>query len=73
MSRGRWSEGPPVSLELLQTTVQRVLDSQTVLREGVRNVRRRLSRIEHAIASLQRADVDRREDEIAVCRINLTL
>ena len=59
------SDRPPVSLELLQTMVQRVLDGQTMLREDVRNVRRRLSRIEHAIASLQRAEVDRREDDIA--------
>ena len=59
------SERPPVSLELLQAMVQRVLDGQAMLREDARNVRRRLSRIEHAIASLQRAEVDRGEGEIA--------
>ena len=36
-----------------------------MLRDDVRNVRRRLARIEHAIASLQRADVGRREDEVS--------
>ncbi len=59
------SERSPVSLDLLQAMVQRVLDGQTMLREDVRNVRRRLSRIEHAIASVQRAEVDRHDDEIA--------
>ena len=49
------SEHPPISLELLQTMVQRELNGQAMLREDVRSVRRRLSRIEHAIASLQRA------------------
>jgi hypothetical protein len=52
-----------VSLELLQNMVQRVLDGQTMLREDNRNLRRRLSRIEHALLGLQRAEVDRSEGE----------
>lgn len=47
---------PSTSLELLQAMVQRVLDGQAMLREDVRNVRRQLFRIEHAITSLQRAE-----------------
>ena len=53
------SERQPVGLELLQSMVQRVLDGQTTLREDNRNMRRRLSRIEHALLALQRSDVDR--------------
>jgi hypothetical protein len=52
-----------VRLELLQSMVQRVLDGQTMLREDDRNLRRRLSRIEHALLGLQRAEVDRSEGE----------
>jgi hypothetical protein len=55
----------PVSLELLHGMVQRVLDGQKLLREDNRNMRRRLSRIEHGLLALQRADVDRTESETA--------
>ena len=50
------SERALVSLELLQTMVQRVLDGQASLREDVRTMHRQLSRIDHAIASLRRAE-----------------
>ena len=50
------SERPPVSLEVLQAIVQRVLDGQAMLRENALTLHRQLSRIEHAIASLQRAE-----------------
>ena len=63
MRRKTVSERAQVSLELLQSMVQRVLDGQKMLREDNRNLRRRLSRIEHALLALQRADVDRTEGE----------
>lgn len=52
-----------VSLDLLQSMVQRVLDGQAMLREDNRNLRRRLSRIEHALLALQRAELGRSEGE----------
>ena len=45
----------PVSLDLLQSMVQRVLDGQNLHREDIRNIRRRLSRIEHQLASIESA------------------
>ena len=45
----------PVSLDLLQSMVQRVLDGQNLHREDIRNIRRRLSRIEHWLASIESA------------------
>ena len=59
-----------VSLELLQSMVQRVLDGQGMLREDNQNMRRRFSRvehrlaaIEHALLALQGAAADRTESE----------
>jgi hypothetical protein len=52
-----------VSLEMLQSLVQQVLDGQKLLRDDVRNVRLRLGRIEHGIATVQSALVDRLEGE----------
>jgi len=57
---------PEPGLELLHQTVQRVLDAHKVLREDNQQFRRRLSRIEHALLSLQRTQVDRLEDDAAV-------
>jgi len=57
---------PEPSLELLQQMVQRVLDAHKVLCDDNQQFRRRLSRIEHALLSLQRAQVDRLEDDAAV-------
>ena len=57
---------PEPSLELLQQMVQRVLDAHRVLRDDNQQFRRRLSRIEPALLSLQRAQVDRLEDDAAV-------
>jgi hypothetical protein len=54
------------TLELLPQMVQRVLDSQKMLREDNRQIRRRLSRMEHALLALQRAHVDRLERETDV-------
>ncbi|HKM61056.1 MAG TPA: hypothetical protein VJY39_01070 [Acidisphaera sp.] len=55
--------GASVSLELLQTMIQRVLDGQKLLRDDVAALRRRVSRVEHALLSLQRSQVDRTEAE----------
>jgi hypothetical protein len=41
-------------------------DAHKVLREDHQQFRRRRSRIEHALLSLQRAQVDRLEDDAAV-------
>ena len=67
------SDRPQVSLDLLQTMVERVLDGQTMLREDNRNLRRRFSRmehrmsaIEHALLALQSAAADRTEGETSM-------
>jgi hypothetical protein len=59
------SEREPVSLDLPQRMVQQMLDGQRMLREDNRGLRRRLSRIEHSLLALQRAEVDRTEAETA--------
>jgi TolA-binding protein len=51
----------PVSLELLGQMMQRQLDAQGLLRSDVRQMRRKLDRIERAILALQRSDIDRAE------------
>lgn len=51
----------PVSLEWLGQMMQRQLDAQAMLRADVRQVRRKLDRIERSIHALQRADIDRVE------------
>jgi len=53
----------PVSLELLGQMMQRQLDAQGLLRADVRQVRRKLDRVERAILALQRSDIDRAETD----------
>ncbi len=53
----------PVSLELLGQMMQRQLDAQGLLRADVRQMRRKLDRIERSILALQRSDIDRAETD----------
>ena len=53
-----------VSLELLQTMVQRLLDGQAMIRDDLANLRRRMGRVENGLLALQRAHVDRLEGEV---------
>ena len=43
-----------VSRELIQLMLQRVLDELAALREDMRDVKKRLSAVEHAVVSLRR-------------------
>lgn len=54
---------PEPSLELIQSMLQRLLDGQNTLREDVRNVRRRMSRLEASMVALQRSNLDAQESE----------
>ena len=54
---------PEPSLELIQSMLQRLLDGQNMLRDDVRNVRRRMSRFEASMVALQRFDLDAQESE----------
>ena len=57
---------PEPSLELIQSMLQRLLDGQNMLREDVRNVRRRMSRLEASMVALQRSSLDAQEGEASV-------
>lgn len=46
---------PEPSLELIQSMLQRLLDGQNMLRDDVRNMRRRMSRLEANMVALQRS------------------
>jgi hypothetical protein len=52
-----------VTLELLGQMMQRQLDALGMVRADVRQLRRKLDRIERSILALQRSDIDRTETE----------
>lgn len=55
-----------ITLDALAVLIQRGIDGQTMLRTDVRQMRRKLDRIERAIHELQRADIDSDEAETDV-------